>query len=761
MSGDERGYPYWGDPSSMDPGADPVDDPELQDVALRVAQVLQDDRMRPSVRDQLRAQLVAAAAEQVASRPERRVPAIAPRSPDPHSGPLRTPISGVHREHREGRSGQHRGRPRGRVAVTWLSAAAAAVVVVAVVVQNGVPGVGGKTADVQMISDAVGKVSLDPTSSIQVAFSVPLDHATVAAAMHLTPAADVQTSWSGNTMKVTARHGLAPNTGYLMTISHQVARTTAGAALASDLQLIFGTAPQVGPGPTPAQPAELARTRVAPSVEGAEAVITTTGTMLLTAAKSTAGGAGEGLYKMANGAMSKVSVSTDAICVSRSGQSVAFLKKQGNTTQIAMGDANGNVQQQVPASVDQGSPLGWIGDSEVSFVSGGRLKAVDRSGKVRTIDGVSVDAARDTVVIAPGGRFLYLAKSNRDGSVIDLITRKSFVLPGINGAPAFSADGATVVWVQGSGSAAKIATAPSAGGPFTRSRLPVQSGDTVSNLAVNPDGSRLVYSVKHADGTGELRLASLPDGNTLAVSKSGIGESPNWSPSGQTFAVLAHRQSGPVIQQVNVPSAARDAQAAFESLAQAFANAQVSGDVDAQRALAGSGVTIPALPRLTRSALIWVQQAADGTATARVRLCVDPSAGQPAGQEAEETLTLSQRPGGGAPIITGLTLGSFGATPNSPQLTRVDSDAQPNTVLLSFDSDLNPASVPGSTTLVNESGARIPASVTYDAKGRTIVVRPSGPGVTWATVVLAPSLRDVSGRALSAQFRIPVHLAAR
>src|SRR5207249_3283696 len=72
---------------------------------------------------------------------------------------------------------------------------------------------------------------------------------------------------------------------------------------------------------------------------------------------------------------------------------------------MAAGDASGGLPVRV--AVDEGSPLGWIDDARVSFVGAGQLRAVDRAGRVSILSTVPVDAARDTVVIAPGSSYVF------------------------------------------------------------------------------------------------------------------------------------------------------------------------------------------------------------------------------------------------------------------------------------------------------------------------------------------------------------------
>jgi hypothetical protein len=455
----------------------------------------------------------------------------------------------------------------------------------------------------------------------------------------------------------------------------------------------------------------------------------------------------------------RLSATTDAICVSRSGSSIAFLTHAGSGSRVVFADGTGTPLDSAPVVIDQGSPLGWIDDAEVSYVGGGRLRAVDRSGHVRVLSDSPVDPAHDTVVLSPGGRYVYLRPAtgtSGSGRIIDLQTGAARPLPGITGDPAFSADGATVIWIDGSGPTPRIAVAATGGGPALTAPLPVQPGDSLSDLSLSPDGSHFVYSLTRPDHHGELRLAALPDGNTLAVSPDGIGQSPNWSSSGRLFTVLSSGTAGPRIDTVTVADQVADRQASLEATASAFANAQISADPGAQHALAVPGMALPTLPHVTRAEVLWVLPSPDGTATARVRLTIDPRPDDPVVKQAEETLTLDPRSGTRPPTVRAVTAGPFQPAPPGPALTHLDTDASPGAVQLTFDSDLDPATVATALTLTAPDGRPIPSTATYDPPTRTVTLRPASPGTTAMVVRIGTGLRDTNGHASNAAVQVPI-----
>jgi hypothetical protein len=741
---------------------DYLDDPALRPTAELVHQVMHSGPPRPTFRDDLRSRLLAAHAAAVAETTAvipavdvtAPIPAVDVTAPIP-AGDITAPIPATKvRVPRSrplaGLRGRVGGWRRGYVFALTGAVAAAAVVVAAVVqliTATPVP------VSVTAVGDVAGAVSAAPGDPLRLRFTTPLDPGTTGKALRLAPATAVQTSWQGSTLTISAVHGFAPNTAYRLIIDHGTARTAGGAPLAADIRLAWGTAPTAEAGPATGAPTTLAPTTVADAADGSEAVVTGDGALLLTGAVAGAGtDYHSGLVRIAGGGGTRLAAATDAVCLSRSGASVAYLSQTGGGSQIVFADGDGTAENRVSVAVDGGSPLGWINDAEVSFVGGGRLRAVDRAGHVRVLADAPVDPTKDTVVIAPGGRYVYLraAGSTSAGEIIDVPTGARHPLPGATDAVAFSADGATVVWLDGS---TRLATAPSAGGPVLTADLPVQAGDRLSDLAVSPTGSRLAYSVTHPDGRAELRVAALPDGRTVAVSTAGAGASPNWSPSGRMFTVLA---GGSRIETVAV--AAADPSARVAATATTFADAQVGGDPDAQQALAGPDLIRPVLPPVTRAAVLWVAVGADGTATARVRLTADGGPAGSAASQAEETLTLDTGSGSGAPVVRRVSVEPFRPVPAGPQLARLDTDAVPGVVSLTFDSDLDPGSVPGAIGLATPDGGTVASTVQYNPLTRTVTLRPASRPGTGVVVRVGTGLRDVYGQPLAGQLSIPVTL---
>jgi len=680
-------------------------DQELRHAAIEVRRTLQTATVDPGFARRLGAEVVARRQQVIEERSQRRWQ-------PPALWPLPRPILA-------------------------LGGAALAVVLVlgAILVSRPAP------VPVAATSAVAGLASLDPSGRVVVHFSRAMDHGAVTAALRVAPATDVRTAWSGEDLMVTPVHGLVPNSAYVLTIDAGRARTASGGRLPGDLHVVFGTAPVPQPGGTPPPAVALPLRILAAAGEDSEAVIVGQGLLLATSASKF--GATGVMRLHATGAAEWLAPATDAICVSRNGRSLAYLERGGGTTSIVMAASDGTAPKTVTVPVDDGSPLGWMDDGEVSFVGGGQLQAVDRDGHVRVLASQQVDAAKDTVVISPGGRYVFLRSGPApaapgQGRLLDLAKGTGHELPGVVDQPAFSADGGTVAWFDGSGAVPQLALAPGAGGPVLRLPLPVAAADRVSDLGLAPAGGRFVYAVQHSNGQAELRLAAIDDGATLASAQR-AGGSPNWAADGDSVAVLTHAGSQPEIAVADVPAATASGADAAAALAASFAAAQVGGDQGALRTLARSGVDVGRLPAASRASVVQVGRQSDGSYRVELRLTVDPTPRHPSARARTESLELRASGQGGPLQVSRAVAGPLADVAPGPHLARIAAGAKSGTVALTFDADLDPASV--------RSAFTVPA--TYDAATRTVTVFPAG----GRTVTVGTSLRDVAGQHLASELR--------
>ena len=111
--------------------------------------------------------------------------------------------------------------------------------------------------------------------------------------------------------------------------------------------------------------------------------------------------------------------------------------------------------------------------------------------------------------------------------------------------------------------------------------------------------------------------------------------------------------------------------------------------------------------------------------------------------------------GTGLPAVRSVTAGPLQPAPAGPQLVHLGTLAVPGAVLLTFDSDLDPASVAAAVRLAAPGGAQIGSTATYDAATRTVTLRPASPAGR-VLVRISVGLRDINGRNMSAGLQVLV-----
>jgi hypothetical protein len=139
---------------------------------------------------------------------------------------------------------------------------------------------------------------------------------------------------------------------------------------------------------------------------------------------------------------------------------------------------------------------------------------------------------------------------------------------------------------------------------------------------------------------------------------------------------------------------------------------------------------------------------------ATVTLVVDPSSQHPTAQVASEDLVLAPSSDGTTYLVTSLHVGGLRDEASGPHVTQIslDSGTRATTIAVSFDSDLDAASVAGALSVLGPAGNVIPISTTYDADTRTALVTLQGAAAGPYTVQVSTSLHDVDGTALATAF---------
>jgi hypothetical protein len=472
---------------------------------------------------------------------------------------------------------------------------------------------------------------------------------------------------------------------------------------------------------------------------------------------------------------------------SPSGRSLAYLVADGQGADLVVSQADGSRADTLVRGADAGSPLAWAGEDSLLYLSGGQVWSVDLQGRSRSVGGGLHIAAGQDVALAPGGHVAYVGPlpgasptaSPSDGSegatpdpsttghLVDLATGVIRPLQGVRQLPAFSGDGNAVAWVDESGSTPVLDTMATGDDSATPTAVPTTAGDgdVLANLALSGDGGRLAYTVAtHGIGTPALRVVTTATGDPV-----GLGDGlpvlfPALSQNGDAIAFVRTGSDGSAtamlaqIPGATAVQAAPDAMPADAStVLDRFLEAQAQGDLATLRSLAGGSLSVGsslAPPGIDRYYVIKAALDTDGsTAVAHVRLVRDASSSRPVAS-ADETVTLARPAAGQAYQVTSVALGAFATEPNGPQVVHVDTERQPTALVVrvTFDSDLDPATVTAAAiSLLGPQGALV-SDVSYEVESRTAVIRvldvPSGT----LTLTLSGGIHDISGTSLASGF---------
>lgn len=193
-----------------------------------------------------------------------------------------------------------------------------------------------------------------------------------------------------------------------------------------------------------------------------------------------------------------------------------------------------------------------IAASRVLFVRDQRLWIVDSDGANLAPLGIGGTAL--SPAWHPTGRYIAYAQMADDGTHIvvrDMVSGQAKRVPdqgGTNITPAFSPDGATLVFSAGDDGTDLFAVSPFGGDPPRR--VTVGRGSPTSSPSFSPDGRKIAYIsgrlghpevyITDADGTNAELLTEAPSGEQP------YRASPDWSPDGRSVAFTS--QEGPNLQ---------------------------------------------------------------------------------------------------------------------------------------------------------------------------------------------------------------------
>jgi hypothetical protein len=396
--------------------------------------------------------------------------------------------------------------------------------------------------------------------------------------------------------------------------------------------------------------------------------------------------------------------------------------------------------------------LAWTTAAKVEFATAQAVRTVTTTGAVQTLSSPQGTVA----ALSPDGSVAYLTPSGGSpGRVFTFATGKGQSLTGAGATVAFSGDSSTLAWVDGSSSPARLLTTPLANGSISSVSV-LDPGSQLGAIALSQDGREVAYTETLADGTSKLVLADLPTGAPLATGSAASVLA--FSPQANALALLQGGQVG----LAQIPGAASTSgplvPAAASQVLHAFLDAQVRGDHSALSALSVPGLnTSGLLPSgISRASLIDSVAQSDGTVHGIATLVLDPSLTRLTTLVSDETLTVSPR--GGSYVVSSLNASQLHPLAAGPHVISVNTSHQHGnlSVQVAFDSDLAPASLPGTVSVQQPSGATVPATVTYDANSRTVTVTVNDAPSGALSVVVSTALRDINGGSLAAPFTAPI-----
>ena len=488
------------------------DEPELLETARRVRAARPQVDVDPRFQNRLRAQLVAEASRGRARRGVRRWWSLGPAH------------------------------------AAWGGAAVGAILITATVLTF----VSNHPHDqsVTAFSQLTAQHSVSPNQVITVAFNQPMDQQAVEAGVHIQPATKVSYSWQHNNLIITPAYHLSGNTPYSVTIAQTALRALSGASAAAPIHIPFGTAPT--PPPTPAATPPLTPGILGPSASGGSLLFEPNGSVVSTAAllppsstpSSTPGSSPTPTGATSNGSWSS-RVQMPPLVLGQSPSALAFTA-DGFTLATAVGDSNGGSRIAVSQSdgtqrrtlAHTATPVTTyhvVGRSE-GFTDGTSINSVDLSKRVQPLYSLASGTGTITA-LASGGAYAYVAPplSGTGGSLLDIAAGSERVLQGAATDVAFSGDGKTIAWVDGSGGQSRLLVEPVTQSDAASVSLP-GSAASVSGVALNQAGGEVAYLMTDSSGSTQVVVAQLPGGAPLAigspVSPSELALSPSGRPRG-------------------------------------------------------------------------------------------------------------------------------------------------------------------------------------------------------------------------------------
>jgi hypothetical protein len=636
--------------------------------------------------------------------------------------------------------------PRG---LAWVGATAGFLLIATVVTLMATQQTGGFT-EIVIHSQMDGR-TVAIQQPILVSFNQPMDHPSTEAAVQIMPATNVTYSWQVNTLAVQPSSGnLAPNTQYQVTIGPG-AKTAQGKPLATAQTITFVTEPPAPPTPSPSP---TPRASASP-------------TSALT---------GERLLAPLGGAVtSAVQWSADSSTlyfVDSQGALEVVPAKGGDVKVVAPGGASS------PAIAPAGDRLAYIrgGKIEVlTFATGTTAEVVVKPAATlvgwakdqlewATADGVYTQGSNGPTRLAPIPNVSLLSITPdgtravvRQDQNLFLLNQRCLADPTVDclGGTAKSTQlgQASAVFYGWSPSGAKLL--------YTGGDALVVSDQQGTSVGTLPSaeaswstqdaillGSDTDLSQVRSDGSASMKLAN------------GTYHLPSWAPNGTAFAFfrggsLWTASAPPLPPQ---PSALDLASVVVNSFMQARQRGQAEQataflDGNGKQAFASGSLSlvISGDPRFSRFYVLTqgITSTQPETATFVVRLVL--THGKLDVSDFEETLTVIRDPTTKLFVIDQATAGAHRDLGKGASVVGVVVKA--GSIQVTFDSDLDPGTVPDGVLVLDSKGNKVDATTTYLNRTVTIGGLALKAGARYKLVVLT-TVRDVLGHNVATEYNL-------
>jgi len=279
----------------------------------------------------------------------------------------------------------------------------------------------------------------------------------------------------------------------------------------------------------------------------------------------------------------------------------------------------------------------------------------------------------------------------------------------------------------------------------TQATLPPGDASWSSQDAILLGGNTNLYQVR-------------PDATNLTKLASGTYHTPLWAPNGTSFAFLR----GGALWLGTAPALPPQPTALDEAatVVKSFMDARVSGasdlantflDDNGKKAYAGGALTliVNGDPKLSRSYVLTQEVVGTDPDTVRFVVRLVLTRGRIDVSDQEENLTLVRDATTRQFVIDQATAGAHHELGKGAEVVSVD--IQPDTVEVTFDSDLDPGTVNDGVMIVDSKGKQLDATVSYANRTVTLSGLNLKEGLQYRIVVLT-TVRDILGQNIATQY---------